>query len=250
MLVYFKNTQGITQEIDAKPEETMKEFVARVGQLGSMEKVKINMIQHSCTCNNDLTDMLLEDISKDINLHIDFYYELMDSDNTKSTSEINAMYEELRYKQLKENVMQDVNKELDLSFQQSLSNIELHFHERIAQLESLVQNTNKLQNDQLLKELAAKNNILTKLLDENILRKFSNTRSQNDINGGLTRQPCNNLEYLHESSLQYQNFYTPILNRNASVNRLEKENAMKIAQNKKINDQLIEIRKHVIKRIC
>ena len=39
-----------------------------------------------------------------------------------------------------------------------------------------------------------------------------------------------------------QDFNTPMLNRNASVNRLKKENAMKIAQNKK-NDQLIEIRK-------
>ena len=164
----MKNTRGITQEIDVKPEETMKEFVARVRQLGSMEKVKINMIQHSCTCNNDLTDILLKDISKNINLHIDFQHELVYSDNTKSTSEINAMYEELRYKQLKENVMQDVKKELDLSFQQRLSNIELHFYERIAQLESLVENTNKLQTDQLLKELDAKNNILTKLLDENI----------------------------------------------------------------------------------
>ena len=146
MFVHFKNTQGITQEIDVKPEETMKEFVARVGQLGSMEKVKINMIQHSCTCNNDLTDILLEDISKDINVHIDFQHDLMDSDNTKSTSEINAMYQELRYKQLKENVMQDVKKELDLSFQQRLGNIEL-------------------QTDQLLKELDAKNNIFTKLFE-------------------------------------------------------------------------------------
>ena len=123
MLVYFKNTQGVTHEIDVKPEETMKEFVARVGKLGRMEKVKINIIQHSCICNNDSTDILLEDISKYINVHIDFQHELMDSDNTKSTSEINAMYEELRYKQLKENVMQDVKKELDLSFQQRLSNI-------------------------------------------------------------------------------------------------------------------------------
>ena len=39
-----------------------------------------------------------------------------------------------------------------------------------------------------------------------------------------------------------QDFNTPMLNRNASVNRLKKENAMKIAQNKK-NDQLMEIRK-------
>ena len=31
MLVYFKNTQGITQESDVKVEETMKEFVARAG---------------------------------------------------------------------------------------------------------------------------------------------------------------------------------------------------------------------------
>ena len=63
--------------------------------------------------------------------------------------------------------MQDVKKELHLFFQQRLSNVELHFYERIEQLQSL--NTKKLQTDQL----DAKNNILTKLLDENILRKFS-----------------------------------------------------------------------------
>ena len=69
-------------------------------------------------------------------------------------------------------------------------------------------------------------------MDENILRKFSNTPSQN--NGGLTREPCNNLENLHESSPPLcQDFSTPMLSRNASVNRLEKETAMKIAQNKK-----------------
>ena len=140
MLVYFKNTQGITQEIDVKPEETMKEFVARAGQLGSIEKVKINMIQHSCICNND----------------------------------------------------------------------------------------------QLLKELDAKINILTKLLDENILRKFSNTPSQNNIIGRLTRQPSNNLENLHESSPPLcQDLNTPMLNSNVSVNRLEKENAMKLPKIKK-----------------
>ena len=81
-----------------------------------MEKVRTNMIQHSCTCNNGLTDILLEDISKDINVHIDFQQELTDSNKTKSTSEINARYKELRCKKLKENVMEDVKKELDLSF--------------------------------------------------------------------------------------------------------------------------------------
>ena len=152
-----------------------------------MEKVRINMIQHSCACNNNLTDILLEDISKDINVHIDFQHELVDSDNKKSKSEIKAMYEELRYKQLKGNIVQDVKKKLDRSFQQRLSNAELHFYERFAQLESLVENTKKLQTDQLLKEIDAKNNILTKLLDENILRRFSNAPSQNNIIGGLKR---------------------------------------------------------------
>ena len=56
---------------------------------------------------------------------------------------------------------------------------------------------------------------------------------------------------LHESSPpQCQDFNTPMLNRNASVNKLEKMIAMEIAQNKKINDQLMEIRKHVIKNTC
>ena len=64
-----------------------------------------------------------------------------------------------------------------------------------------MEDTIKLQINQLLKELDAKNNILNKLLDENILRKFSNTPSQNDIIGGLTRQPCNNLERLNECSI-------------------------------------------------
>ena len=172
MLVYFENTQVTSQEIEVKPEETIKEFVTRIGQLGSMEKVRTNMIQHSCTCNNDLADILLEDISKDINAYIDFQHELVDSDNTKSTFEINAMYEELRYKQLQENYIKDVKKELDLSFQQRLSNIELHLYDRIAQLQSLVENTKKVQTDHFLKELDVKNNISTNLLDKNILRKF------------------------------------------------------------------------------
>ena len=119
MSIYFNNTQVVTLEIDVKPVKAMKEFIARVGQLGSMEKVRINMIQYSWTCNNNFTDTLLEDISKDLNVHIDFQHKIMDSGNTKSTYKINAMYEELRYKQLKENVMQDVKKELDLSFEQS-----------------------------------------------------------------------------------------------------------------------------------
>ena len=42
-----------------------------------------------------MTDIRLEDIFKDISVHTDFQHELMDSDDTNPTSEINAVYEEL-----------------------------------------------------------------------------------------------------------------------------------------------------------
>ena len=97
-----------------------------------------------------------------------------------------------------------------------------------------MENSNILQTDKLLQELDAKNNILTKLLDENILRKFSNTPSQNNNIGGLRRERSGKLENLHESSPPLcQDFNTTMLNRNGSVNKLEKENVMKIAQKKK-----------------
>ena len=97
-----------------------------------------------------------------------------------------------------------------------------------------MENSNILQTDKLLQELDAKNNILTKLLDENILRKFSNTPSQNNNIRGLRRERSGKLENLHESSPPLcQDFNTPMLNRNGSVNKLEKENVMKIAQKKK-----------------
>ena len=82
--------------------------------------------------------------------------------------------------------------------------------------------------------LMQKNDILTKLLDKNIFKGFSNNPSQSDIIGGLTRHPYNNLENLHESSPQkYEDFNTPMLNSNSSINRLGKENMRKIAQIKK-----------------
>ena len=69
-LVYFKNMQEITQETDVKLEETMIGFVTTVRQPGIIDKVRINMIQHSCTYNNDFTDILLDTISKGFNMNL------------------------------------------------------------------------------------------------------------------------------------------------------------------------------------
>ena len=62
--------QEITQETDVKPEETMIEFVTTVRQPRIIDKVRINMIQRSCTCNNDLTDILLDKICTDFNMKL------------------------------------------------------------------------------------------------------------------------------------------------------------------------------------
>ena len=40
----------------------MKDFLAKVGELRSMERVRINIIEHSCICAKDLTDILLKDM--------------------------------------------------------------------------------------------------------------------------------------------------------------------------------------------
>ena len=80
-------------------------------------------------------------------------------------------------------------------------------------------------------------NILNRLLDENILGKFSNTPLQHDMIGGLQRQTCNNLENLHvgfkSSPSKCQDYNTPMLSRNASANKSEKENTTRIDVNKK-----------------
>ena len=73
MLVYFENTQGNTQGNNIKSEETLKEFSRIVEEVWNIKKVLINMIQNSCICNNNLTDIFLEYISKDINLGIIFW---------------------------------------------------------------------------------------------------------------------------------------------------------------------------------
>ena len=50
-------------EIDVEPQETMREVVMKIEGLGGIEKVRINMIRYSCSYGNNLTEILLDDIS-------------------------------------------------------------------------------------------------------------------------------------------------------------------------------------------
>ena len=63
MLIYFKNRHGVVTEIDVEPQETMREVVMKIEGLGGIEKVRINMIKYSCSYGNNLTEILLDDIS-------------------------------------------------------------------------------------------------------------------------------------------------------------------------------------------
>ena len=93
-LVYFKNRHGQVTEIDVELQETMREVVKKIEELGGIEKVRINMIKYSCSCDNDLTEILLDDISGDISLNI--------QNNVDKSTEINSTYHELNFKQIKE----------------------------------------------------------------------------------------------------------------------------------------------------
>ena len=66
---YFKNSYGQVTEIDVESQKNMREVAMKIEDLGGIEKVRINMIKYSCSCDNDLTEILLEDISGDVNIN-------------------------------------------------------------------------------------------------------------------------------------------------------------------------------------
>ena len=93
MKVYFKNRLGITSTIGLEKNDTIKEFVSKIQHNGGIEKVRVNMITSSCNCGTDLTDILLQDIDKEITL-----VNVIEPDD--SLSHINALYEEVRFKDI------------------------------------------------------------------------------------------------------------------------------------------------------
>ena len=93
--------------MDAEPRETVREVVIKIEKLGDIEKVKISMIKYSCSCDNDLTEILLDDISEDISLNVQ-------NDFDKGT-EINLIYNELSYKQIKDSIAKEGKDDFELS---------------------------------------------------------------------------------------------------------------------------------------
>ena len=94
MLVNFKNRHGQVIEIDVEPQETMRKFLKKIEEIGDIEKVRENMNKHSCSCDDNLTEILLDHISGDISVNI--------INNVGKSTEINLIYHELNIKQIKD----------------------------------------------------------------------------------------------------------------------------------------------------
>ena len=134
----------------------------KIEELGDIEKARINMIKYSCSCDNDLTEILLGDTSGDISIN----------DVDKST-EIISIYHELSYKQMKDSVVKKVKDDFELS-RKRLEILETQLTTRISQLERMMCNTIIKQTNQISRELADKNNILYKFVDSNISKILKN----------------------------------------------------------------------------
>ena len=138
----------------------------KIEELGGIEKVRINMIKYSCSCDNDLTEILLDNISGNIGINIQ-------NDVDKST-EINYIYHEKSNKQIKDSLVKEVKDDFELS-RKRLEILETELTTRISQLEGMMYNTIIKQTEKFSRELDEKNDILCKFMDSNIFKNFANS---------------------------------------------------------------------------
>ena len=132
----------------------MRETVMKTEERGGIEKVRINMIKYSCSCDNDLTEILLDDILEDINLNI--------QNDVDMSTEINLIYHELSFKQIKDSGAKEVKDNFEL-LKKGLEILETQFTTRIIQLESMMDNTIIRQTEQLSRRLDEKKKICINL---------------------------------------------------------------------------------------
>ena len=89
------------------------------------------MIRYSCSCYNDLTEILLDDISGDISMSI--------QNEVDKSREINSVYHELSNKQIKDSVIKEVKDDFELS-RKRLEILETQLTTRIIQVEGMMHN--------------------------------------------------------------------------------------------------------------
>ena len=110
MKVCFKNKLGVVSTVELEKSNTIEGFVSKIQDNGGIEKVRVNMITSSCNCGTDLTDFLLQDIDKEITL-----VNVIETDD--SLRHVNALYEEVRFKDIQNKVFAEVKKDIDMLLQ-------------------------------------------------------------------------------------------------------------------------------------
>ena len=107
MKVYFKNKFGVISTVELEKNNTIEELIQ---DNGGIEKVRVNMITSSCNCGTDMTDFLSQDINKEIP-----FVNVIEPDDW--LSHINALYEEVRFKDIQNKVFAEVKKDVDIFLQ-------------------------------------------------------------------------------------------------------------------------------------
>ena len=101
---------GVISTVELEKKNTIEEFISKIQDNGGKEKVRVNLITSSCNCGTDLIDVLLQGIDKEISL-----VNVIEPDDP--VSHINALYEEVRFKDLQNKVFAEVKKDIDMLLQ-------------------------------------------------------------------------------------------------------------------------------------
>ena len=107
MKVYFKNKLGVTSTVKLENNYTTEKFVREIQGQDIVEKVRVSAINSLCTCGTDLTDVLLQNMNKEITL-------VNETKLDDSLSHINALYEEVRFKYIQRKVLAKVKKDIEI----------------------------------------------------------------------------------------------------------------------------------------
>ena len=107
---YLKNMLVFISIVELKKNNTIEEFVSKMQDNDGIKKVRVNMITSSCNCRTDLTYFLLQDIEKQITL-----VNVIEPDDSLSST--NALYKEVRFKYIQNNVFAEVKKDINILLQ-------------------------------------------------------------------------------------------------------------------------------------
>ena len=107
MKPYSRNNLDVITTVEVEKNNTIRKFVSKIQDNGGIEKVRVQMITSSCNCGTDLTDFLLQDIDKEITL-------INVTELDDPLSHINALYEEIRFKDIQNKFFAEVKKEIDI----------------------------------------------------------------------------------------------------------------------------------------